>query len=90
MNEVEKERVGQVQEHLDYFETATLQIDKLVEELQERLTKVLSPSPPSDVNKMGAPNEQELAPLAGFLRDRTRFLTSQADKLRNIISRIEL
>ena len=89
MNEVEKERVGQVQEQSDYLETVTHHIGDQIEQLEERLTKVLGPSPPSDVNKKGTP-EQELAPLAGFLRDRTQFLTSQVDWLRDIISRIEL
>lgn len=83
-------RVGQVQEQSDYLESATQLIGELVEQLEGRLTKILSDPQPTSVDSGKAIPEQSLAPLAGFMRDRTQFLTSQANRLRDIISRIEL
>jgi len=78
---------SQVQNQLESLESVSHTIAKLVEELETRLTRVLLPVEP--VDKSNEPGQQ-LVPLAENISTRVRFLSSQADKLRDILARIEL
>lgn len=79
---------SQVEKQMADLEKASHVISDLIEQIGTRLTKVLLSQSVNEA-KPDAP-QKELVPLAGFIRNQAQFLITQANGLRDILSRIEL
>lgn len=90
MSNDQKGKASQVQSQHECLEKASHRLIDAVDELQTRLTAVLVFTPPPPGDKTPPSEQQELVPMADYLRNRCQVLTSLDHKLRDITSRIEL
>jgi len=85
----DEEKVSQVDDQLDRANGALERLTYIVNDLGERLAKVMrEPYPPEDKEK--ARLEEVLVPLAGDIRSISEHIEVQTAKLRDYLDRLEL
>jgi len=86
---VTPEKTPQVEEQVKRVYGALDGLVCVVNELGERLTKVMRSVPPKEKEEKDRP-EEVLVPLAGDIRSISEHIEVQTDKLRDYLDRLEL
>lgn len=83
-------RPSQVTQHMGQLDTAIGDIQRKVELLEERLTAVVLPAPPTSPARVNEVKEELLVSQASVLRGMTIHALELAERLQSLYDRIEL